>query len=273
MDAKQKPFFPWLFVGLTFLVSWALWIPAALSGKSTAELPTAPLYLLGGFGPSLVGVLLMLRADRDARRDFWRRAGDFSRIRPVWYLLIFLFIPAVTAAAFGLDALLGGGPYNLPNLTATFTQPAALFATLIIGILAGPLSEELGWRGYALDRVQARLAPLPAALLLGVIWWAWHLPLFFIRGTSHNTWGLFSPLSLLFLLNVLPLSVFISWAYNHNRRSTLAAILIHFMFNFVFSLIFPLPFRVELFRVVLTTVAVAAIGYFSPPPRFQTSLR
>ena len=259
MNTHQKLPFPWLFLALTFAISWALWIAAALSGKSTAELPTAPLYLLGGFGPSIAAILLLsLRSDPQTRRDFWRRVIDFSRIRPLWYLLIFLMIPLVTVAAYGFDILLGGGPYSFP-IAAMLAQPAVLIGTLILSIVAGPLSEELGWRGYALDRLQTRLAPLPAALLLGLLWWAWHLPLFFIRGTSHNTWGLFSPLSLLFLLNVLTLSVFISWAYNHNRLSTLAAILIHFVFNFIFGLVFPVPFRVELIRFIFLSLSVAAI--------------
>ena len=44
-------------------------------------------------------------------------------------------------------------------------------------ILGGPLEEEFGWRGYPLLRVAARTGNAVAAILVGVVWSAWHLPL------------------------------------------------------------------------------------------------
>jgi membrane protease YdiL (CAAX protease family) len=44
------------------------------------------------------------------------------------------------------------------------------------GIAGGPLFEEVGWRGFALPRMQAQLGPLNGTLLLGGLWALWHLP-------------------------------------------------------------------------------------------------
>ena len=80
----------------------------------------------------------------------------------------------------------------------------------------GPLGEEFGWRGFALPRLLQRPSALAAALILGVVWWAWHLPLFFI--SSMSQWELSIPV---FLLNVLALSVIMTWLYRRTQGDLL----------------------------------------------------
>ncbi len=47
---------------------------------------------------------------------------------------------------------------------------------VLVFLIAGP-GEEFGWRGFALPRLERGLTPLRAALVVGLMWWAWHLPL------------------------------------------------------------------------------------------------
>jgi membrane protease YdiL (CAAX protease family) len=87
-------------------------------------------------------------------------------------------------------------------------------------LLGGPIFEEPGWRGFALPRLEARLKPLPAALLLGVIWTAWHLPLFWYPGwTSLPIW--------FYLVLTVALSVIITMTANIARFGVIAPILVH----------------------------------------------
>lgn len=44
-----------------------------------------------------------------------------------------------------------------------------------------PILEELGWRGYVLDRLQERYNALTSSLILGVLWFFWHVPAFFYQ--------------------------------------------------------------------------------------------
>ena len=52
-------------------------------------------------------------------------------------------------------------------------------------LILGPLSEEIGWRGYALERLQTRWNALTSSLIVGLVWALWHLPLFMMVGTSQ----------------------------------------------------------------------------------------
>lgn len=110
----------------------------------------------------------------------------------------------------------------------------------------GPIPEELGWRGYALDRLQVKHTALNASLILGMVWALWHLPLFFIEGTYQQRLGVGTWFFWNFMLSVAIGSVIQTWVFNNTNRSTLAAILLHFTGNFVGEL-FALSERAEIF--------------------------
>ena len=79
-----------------------------------------------------------------------------------------------------------------------FGTPSPAFSMSLVGIVAvefvrilvlgGPLGEELGWRGFALPRMQYLRTPFAATLALGVIVAAWHLPLLAISESSNIAW-------------------------------------------------------------------------------------
>jgi membrane protease YdiL (CAAX protease family) len=143
-----------------------------------------------------------------------------------------------------------------------------LFAGFIL--LFGPLPEEIGWRGYALDRLQARCGAsspstglgqrwsrwnaLAAGLLLGAAWGVWHIPLFFMPGYYGDA----LPQPAEFMFAILMTSVLITWIYNNTRRSVLAAVLYHFMVNFTGELL-PTSVQVDLYRTALTALVVLCV--------------
>ena len=75
------------------------------------------------------------------------------------------------------------------------------------------------------ERLQARLGARRAALALGAIWALWHLPLFFFPGTVHAQVGAGSAWFMLFLGQVVAMSVVMAWLFDRTHRSTLGAIL------------------------------------------------
>jgi uncharacterized protein len=252
--------FPWLFFVLTFALSWALWIPFVVSGREVSLLAVAG----GAFAPSIVGaVLASVSRDRESRRDFWKRVYSFRRIGGAWYAVIFLAFPVLVGLTLVIDYLIGGRFFSLQAAARTLSQPVALAVFVVQMIVGGPLAEELGWRGFALDRLQGRWSALSSSLLLGVIWGLWHLPLFFMKGTTQGEMGLFSLRFWLFFIQVLPLAVLFTWVYNNNGRSTLSAILMHFMTNSTITLIVELrhalPERIEVIRTAVFVLAAVVV--------------
>lgn len=250
----------WLYMALTFALSWIVWLLIPLLGMTGRTFPGMLLFMIGGFSPSIMGVIMLYRKTAKVERaGFWRRVWDARPIRPVWWALLLLGLPALIFLAIWLDGLFFGGVAGMEALKQAAAQPPALIGLIIVGIIAGPVSEELGWRGFALDRMTARWGLPKASLILGGIWWAWHLPLFFVPETSHNTWGLFTLPFWAFLPTVIGLSVIIAQAYGDNRRSIFAAILAHFVYNFMLSLVFPITGNMMMIFALLLAVWVAVL--------------
>jgi membrane protease YdiL (CAAX protease family) len=158
-----------------------------------------------------------------------------SGLRLFWVLPL-LALASATVLAGALLAHLVGGP------EVSLTSGRALIVTVggpvpfIVGMLvAGPLAEEPGWRGTAYPRMRASMGRIQAGLLLGVVWAIWHLPLFFIHGTTQAGLGLFSWSGLLFMLNVLPMALLTGYAYE--RAGVAASIAVHFAVNTTMALL------------------------------------
>ena len=187
-SAKQTS--PWLFFALTFVLTWIFWIPIALAKRDVMAGPLMIPLLVGGFGPSVAGIIMVYRTGgREGRRDFWRRSISFRQIGAGWYAVIFLIFPAVYGLGILLDILLGGSPPGAEAVGQIAAQLAALLVMVIMGLVMGPLSEELGWRGFALDQLQSKWTALVSSLVLGGFWWSWHFPLFYTTGMVQNEWG------------------------------------------------------------------------------------
>ncbi len=253
------------FFGLTYAWTWLFWIPAALSGRAINQPPVPILIGLGGIGPTVAALVLLYRKkDEQARRDYWRRLVDVGRIGPRWYAVILLTVPFLTALAAWLDLILGGeGGHLEPRFQSNLL---ALLPSAAFTLFFGPLPEELGWRGYALDRLQGRFSALTASLVLGVVWAAWHIPLFFVASSYQQGLGWGTVDFWRYLSNMSFVSVLMTWVYNHTRRSILSAVLFHFMINFTGEL-FGLTQRAEFFQLGFWLAATVVVVWGWGPQR------
>lgn len=248
---------PWIYFLATFAWTWLFFGIAYLMGLSAESGSTLGviLILLALGGPSLMGIIFTyLALNNDGQRDFWLRTVDLKRISWKFYLIIFILIPLVSVLA----AYLSGYwfkysfAHKLPSLYLT-----------LLSVPLVPILEELGWRGYVLDRLQEKYNALSSSLILGALWGVWHLPVFFL---SNSIFGLMPFLSLtfwLYMIHEVVISVFFTWVYNNNGRSTLSAILLHIMLEFCANTgIIPWDKAEGLYNVSLWIIITILIVYF-----------
>ncbi len=161
----------------------------------------------------------------------------------------------------------------LPHLDAAgryLHNPLTLIPFALKILIYGPLPEELGWRGYALDRLQRRHGALSSSLILGVVWSVWHLPMFFIYSSLMAE--VFPLWSLSFWLamgpGILATSIIMTWIYNNTRRSILGAVLLHFMMNFTGEFL-RLPGDLKSCQFIWIIVMAILVVMYSEPVKFQ----
>lgn len=198
--------------------SWLVWGSelARQQGLIASAVPDAFAYLAVSVAAVTVTTVVGGRA---GLRDFAARFAIW-RLSPAWYAVAVL-LPALPAlAAVALYSLAGGQPQVGALVPLAATVPLLLTQTV-----THLLTEEAGWRGFALPRLRSRFSPLGASLILGSLWAAWHLPLFFLIASrqSYPFAG--------FAVQVLSITIVMTWLFDRTRGSVLIAALFHAAMN------------------------------------------
>jgi membrane protease YdiL (CAAX protease family) len=211
------------FAAITYAFSWLLWAPQVLRYNGFPGLPEIVGLpgMFAPFGPAVAAFwLTWRRSGRAGAKELWLRGWrlDFPK---KWLLPALLFGPVTGLAAVGLILAIEGGFSWEHGVSATAILP--VFAMIFF---TNAMPEEYGWRGYALDRLQRGSTALAASLVLGLVWALWHLPLFYIEGTTQAAIPLYE-----FILQTMVLSIFYTWLYNSTGGSILVVGLFHAVTN------------------------------------------
>ena len=273
---KTKSGHLWGFFILTFAASWAVWGATILF--DLPDVPNGILILLGAFMPSIVGIILtMKKKDKGVKRDFWNRVVSLKRIGVKWLLFIFGFYAINWIITFIVYGIIEGSLPVFTNAVEILTNPLTLLGFTIIQILGGPLAEELGWRGYALDILQKKWNALNSSLILGFFWAIWHFPLFFVKNTSQISMGFGSTLFWLWVIGIFASSIMITWVYNNTNRSILGAVIIHLLGNYISTLlggdipVDKMVFGNAIFTAVSVILVFGIVIYYGPKNLSQIS--
>ena len=165
-----------LYFLLSFLLTWGyFWLIFA-----PLHLPDS-LRALGGFGPAIAAFLVLAITSGKSGVLSLLRSIVHWRVGVRWYLLALLCLPVLNFLAFIVI------PGALSDFVAPDSRVLQLYLTemaisLTIGV--APLWEEVGWRGFALPRMQRLYGPVVGTLFLGALWGLWHLPFFWTIGPN-----------------------------------------------------------------------------------------
>ncbi|SCC40901.1 CPBP family intramembrane glutamic endopeptidase [Bacillus wiedmannii] len=115
----------------------------------------------------------------------------------------------------------------------TVTSRGMLIYFFVKNFLAGPLGEEIGWRGFAQIELQKRHSPLIASLIIGFWWGMWHLPIWFTTGFVGMD---LIKYILFFMISIISIKIVMTAFYNLNQN-LIIPIIIHQFFNFFIGII------------------------------------
>lgn len=233
-----------------FILTFVFFILAiGISGA----IPLTVLQLLPPWAPSIAAfiVILLILKERDGIRKLVAKWGIW-RIGIGWYLAA-LSPFAIALVAVGLFIGLGN---PIPGPHFLFDWFFDLF-WLIASVLIGAAGEELGWRGFALPRLQSRFNALSSSLILGVIWGVWHFPTFLLLGLEE---GYFDFLNFSrFVIYTVFIAIIITWIVNNTNGSVLGATIFHASVNFSLALFVEILGLIQLQWYFLATLVLYSI--------------
>jgi uncharacterized protein len=194
------------FYALAFPLSWRAYLVGLF--HRSGELGLDP------YGPLLAAVVVTALGGGLRGLKDWARTLIRWRAAPSLYAFALLVPLVFTLLGIGANVALGAK-----------APPAATWASLsslpivfpLVMVLGGPLGEEPAWRGLALARVAERRPMLQASLAVGVVWFAWHLPLLLARP------GELAP----GFVGILSASVVFGWLYQRSNGVVLLPLLMH----------------------------------------------
>jgi uncharacterized protein len=219
------------FFVMAYAFSWIVWSPWVLGEDGAGLLPidisqTASGYLNAAAilaGPTLAALIMTaITEGRAGVRRLLRRIVLW-RVGLGWYLFALVGIPVVMALG---TLILPGGLASLRSLGLGYVLTYLSIFPLVV-VLGGPLFEEIGWRGFALPRLQPLHGPLLGTLILGLLWALWHLPEFMVPSWAESSGGTGFVAIVRFVVIAIAFAIVTTWVFNNTKGSVFMAILVH----------------------------------------------
>ncbi|OZV68181.1 CPBP family intramembrane glutamic endopeptidase [Winogradskyella aurantia] len=228
----------YIFLLMTIIWSWTFWfigLNLLANGINQESIGKFLIFFFTGvYGPTISAIATTLIFDGFT--------GVLSLLKKIfiWNVPFKNYLYIILLPIFFI--IIGIGLYNIFigdigsfDLMAFISIPTILGA----GFYAGPLGEELGWRGFLLPELQKKYTNLKSAIIIGVIWFIWHIPLWWAPfGTLVSGESISFLTVTTYFLMLICLSIIITWLVINSKGSVLVAILFHLSINAGITLLF-----------------------------------
>ena len=246
------------FFALAYAVSWTFWLPAvAASVGWIGPVPSRHLHLAGGLGPMLAAMIVTSLADG---QPGLARLAMRCTVGGVWIIVAILIPAGFFVIATAIIAVFYGAPIEWASIGRSTEFPELPRSVYwLANVIFYGFGEEVGWRGFALPRLQSHASAFRASLLLALGWAGWHVPLFaFSSGLS--SFGLAEAVG--WLVSLVLGSILLTWLFNSSAGSIAAVALFHAALDiFITSPIAPeLPNLMGALLTVGTLLLIPVVG-------------
>lgn len=164
------------YLGITFLIMFFCWGLCLICGRQGILLNEnywlyLP-YMLGGFSPTIASFIVLKKSGRVKNLKEWSK-NIFDFRHSFWHYVLVIVMAVL---------------YILPQcLVSGYEKGAplpAIFLIIPMMVIGGGL-EEAGWRYVLQPELEEKYHFTIATVIIGLIWWLWHLPLFYIPGVGQ----------------------------------------------------------------------------------------
>lgn len=239
-----------LFWFLAFLIAWALTVPAALAQLHFIDHSPVPAGVGNfiGLAPAIAAFIAAgLKGEAKtlaARLVRWRAPASSY------------FLALATPAAWLAGTIILREQVKAPEIELWLSPQVFTFGAVWLFFAFG---EEVGWRGYALPKLNERMGFWKAATLLGVVWAVWHYPKL-LSGPYVESLQQAAPLIGLFTVQIILANYFLCWLFLRSNLSVVIAALFHATFN-VIATAYPLA-AVDVYLTGCVAACAALIFLF-----------
>ncbi len=260
----------WTFLAISAAFSWTMWLWPVSAGSYVflnfrgwqVNWPVSNIkFLIGNCLPGLIALVWASVQGKQYLADLLSTVLAW-KVHPAWYILSI----AIPCGVF-LTSLCALLVYSRAELVQ---PPKMLLYTSLLSLPFGPVWEEIAWRAFALRKLQNRYSQVVSALIIGVYWAVWHVPLWLMT-LNYLTFKLL----VIICINLVSWSVIFSYLYNRSGQSLPVVILLHATYFTVQNLVFASVSKgnIRLIPIsALLTCCLAAIlaGRLAGPPQPST---
>lgn len=238
------------FLVCTFTLTWVFWGIIVIANQFNLLQHGTPLsmvfFVLGGIMPAICGIWVKKKYSTKEDYRVFIKSIISVKHHIIWYIMviglafIFTFLPT----------LYGGAKMEHPLYMVLLGLP--------IMIIGGGL-EEIGWRGLLQPALQKKFSSVSSTLIVSFFWAVWHLPLWFIPGSSQASFSFLN-----FFITIMALSFLLTIIYS-KTKSIFLCIIFHAFINSSWSVFIPnfklLPVCVTLaFAIVIFLLSRVTIN-------------